>query len=253
MREMTPTPAGPPPLTETEYWRDYDIIRNDVNAVMVSCYTQRTINDVAAADRKISQRLNRHPDFWRVTSFGLQNSLFIVLARILDSDPKVHSIYQVLNATTAHPEFFSKAALRARKLSIPGTEPDPPWLDEYVQDAWVPTVQDLRGLKKALAPHKAKFEDIYKPIRNQIAYIIFKEEQSVASLYSRTLKADIDEILCFLHGVIRAIWEMAYNAAEPKLNGDNYGYATRVAEITKETEELLRELPVRSSRKGARL
>jgi hypothetical protein len=82
---------------------------------------------------------------------------------------------------------------------------------------------------------------------------IFKEEQSIASLYSRTLKADIDEILCFLHGIIRAIWEMAYNAAEPKLNGDNYGYATRVAEITKETEELLRELPMRSSRKGARL
>lgn len=100
---MTPTPAGPPPLTETEYWRDYDIIRNDVNAAMVSCYTHRTINDVAAADRKISQRLNRHPDFWRVTSFGLQNSLFIVLARILDSDPKLHSIYQVLNATIHWP------------------------------------------------------------------------------------------------------------------------------------------------------
>lgn len=252
MQDMTPAPAGPPPLTETEYWRDYDIIRNDVNAAMVSCYTHRALNDAAAADRRISQRINRHPDFWRVTSFGLQNSLFIVLARILDSDPKLHSIYQVLNATTAHPEFFSKAALRARKLSIPGTEPNPPWLDDYVQNAWEPSVQDLRGLKKALGPHKTKFDDIYKPIRNQIAHIIFKDEQSIASLYSRTLKVEIDEILCFLHSLTRAIWEMAYNAAEPNLSGDNYGYSARVAEITKEIEELLSELPVGSSRTGAR-
>jgi hypothetical protein len=220
---------------------------------MVSCYTHRAINHVAAEDPKIGQRLNRQPDFWRVTSFSLQNSLFIVLARILDSDPILHSIYQVLNATTAHPEFFSKAALRARKLSIPGTGPNPAWLDEYIQNAWEPSVQDLRALKKALSPHKVKFDDIYKPIRNQIAHIIFKDDQSIASLYSRALKADIDEILCFLHSLVRAIREMANNAAKPELSGDNYGFAARVAEITNETQELLRELPVRSSRTRARL
>ncbi|MGI8990572.1 MAG: hypothetical protein ACR2I2_13465 [Bryobacteraceae bacterium] len=210
-------------MTEAEYWRDYDIIRNDVNAAMVSCYTHRAINDISVSDQKIYQRLNRHPDFWRVTSFSLQNGLFIVLARILDSDPKLHSIYQVLNATTAHPEFFNKAALRARKLSIPGIPPNPPWLDEYVQNAWEPTVQDLRALKKALAPHKTKFDDIYKPVRNQIAHIIFKDKQSISSLYGRTLRTDIDEILRFLHSLVRAIWEMAHNAAQPDLRGDNYG------------------------------
>src|SRR3974377_896117 len=112
---------GPPPLTEKEYWRDYDIIRNDVNAAMVSCYTHRALNHIAASDRELVQKLNRSPDFWRVTSFRLQSTLFIVLARILDHDDKVHSVHQLLNATTAHPEFFSKAALRARKLSIQGT------------------------------------------------------------------------------------------------------------------------------------
>ena len=175
---MIPIPPGPPPLTETEYWRDYDIIRDDVNAAMVCSYTLRTINEVAAADRKIFERLNRHPSFWRTTSFGLQNSLFIVLARILD--PKQHSIYHVLNATTAHPEFFSKHALRKRKLSSCSKPNPPPWLDDYVENAWEPSVQDLKELKKALAPHKAKFDDIYKPIRNQIAHIISKDEQAIS-------------------------------------------------------------------------
>ncbi len=87
---------------EREYWRDYDIIRNDVNAAMVSRYTHRTLNGIAASDRKIAQKLNRTPDFWRITSFSLQATLFIVLSRILEHDDKVHSIHQLLNATIAH-------------------------------------------------------------------------------------------------------------------------------------------------------
>lgn len=239
------TPNGPPPLTEAEYWRDYEIIKNDVHAAMVSCYTHRTINHIAATDMDIVVKMNRQPEFWMVTSFSLQNSLFIVLARLLDSDPGVHSIHSVLNATIAHPEFFNHAALRARKLAIPGAprNPPPPWLDEYVAAAWEPTTQDLRALKKALAPHKAKFDQIYRPIRHQIAHIILKDDAAIAALYSRTLKADIDEILRFLHCLIKSIWYLAYNAERPDLNGDHYGYANSVAEITAETEAMLRSLP----------
>lgn len=85
----------------------------------------------------------------------------------------------------------------------------------------------MRALKKALAPHKAKFDDIYRPIRHQIAHIIFKDEQSISALYSRTLKTDIDEILCFLHNLIRAIWELAFNALPSDLNGDSMDMPAR--------------------------
>ncbi|MGH9667366.1 MAG: hypothetical protein ACRD9L_23330, partial [Bryobacteraceae bacterium] len=130
-----------------------------------------------------------------------------------------------------------------RKLSIPGPNPNPPYLDEYVQNAWVPTVQDLRKLKRALAPHKTKFDSIYKPIRNQIAHIILKDDTMVADLYSKTLKTHIDEILCFLHNLIRSIWYLAFNATEPNLSGDNYGYAGRAKKITEETERFMRQIP----------
>src|SRR5579872_245163 len=101
------------PMTEKEYWRDYDIIRNDVHAAMVACYTERTIHHTT--DLETLEKMNRTPDFWNVTSFSLHNTLFIVLARILDSGDNVHSVFKLLNATTAHPEFFSRNALRARK------------------------------------------------------------------------------------------------------------------------------------------
>ena len=233
---------GTPPLTEKEYWRDYDIIRNDVNAAMVSCYTHRRINDVFAADRAIADRVNRSAEFWRVTSFSLHTTLFIVLARIFDHDDDVHSVHHVLNATIAHPEFFNKQALRARKLSTLIGQPTPFWLDEYVQQAWEPSTRDLRALKKALAPHKTKFDSIYRPIRHQIAHIIYKDQQTIADLYSKTLKTDIDEILCFLHSLIQAIWELAFNATPPETDCDKHGYARRVDEIGKDTEQLLRSL-----------
>jgi len=70
-----------------------------------------------------------------------------------------------------------------------------------------------------------------------------KDEVLVADLFSKTLKTDIDEILCFLHSIICAIKELAFNASPPNLNDDNYGYRKRVAEITEETERLLRQPP----------
>ncbi len=80
-------------------------------------------------------------------------------------------------------------------------------------------------------------------IRNQIAHIIFKDDARIAALYSRTLKADIDEILRFLHCLAKSIWYLAYNAERPNLNGDHYGYADEVQRITHETKEMLRGLP----------
>jgi hypothetical protein len=198
-------------MTEEEYWRDYDIIRNDVNAAMVCCYTQRGINDIAVADTTILQKLNRNANFWRINSFSLQGVLFIVLARILDTNPDVHSLYQLLKATTAHPEFFTKNALRARKLAVPGGGWDMKMLDRYVEKAWVPTIDDLRQLRKALAPYRSKFDEIYKPIRNQIAHIILKEQALIEDLYARTQKTEIDEILRFLHSLVWATTNLTYH------------------------------------------
>jgi len=46
-----------------------------------------------------------------------------------------------------------------------------------------------------------------------------------------------------LRGLVRAIWYMAYNGQPRDIKRDNYGYAERVAQITKDTETLLGQLP----------
>ena len=106
----------------------------------------------------------------------------------------------------------------------------------------------MRPLKKALAPHKAKFDAIYKPIRHQIAHLIYTDQALVDDLYSRTLKTDIDDILRFLHSLIKSIWHFAFNAERPNLNGDHYGYAERRSQITSDTERKLRSFAIERRR-----
>jgi len=125
--------------------------------------------------------------------------------------------------------------------------PAPPWeaaaLEEYDRNnTWEPTSDDLRRLKKDLRPHKAKFDEIYRPIRDQVAHIILKNDLEVAELYREALKTDIDQILCFLHGLVKAIWYMAYNGQPHDINKDHYGYAAKRNRIIKETETMLRGL-----------
>jgi AbiU2 len=235
--------AGPPPLTEEQYWRDYKAIEDDVHAAMVICYTHRALNHVPAGDATLSAKMNATPEFWMVTSSTLQSMLFIVLARILDHDPDVHSVHKLLNATIAHPEYFSKAARRARALRNASTPWEPEMLAEYDRNnIWEPTAADLRTLKKDLGPHKAKFDDIYRPLRNHVAHIILTTDSEVQELYRGALKSDIDQILSFLHGLVKAIWDMAYNGQPRNINKDNYGYAEKRNRVIKEVETMLRSL-----------
>lgn len=149
-------------ITEDQYWRDYDLISNDVHAAMVICYTHRAINHLAATDVTTSSKMNANLEFWQATSYSLQSMLMITLARVLDANGDVHSVHKLLSATIARPEFFSRSARRTRVLSVPGGTWTPEALAEYDRNnTWEPTSADLRTLKKDLAQYKAIFDNIY--------------------------------------------------------------------------------------------
>ena len=70
----------------------------------------------------------------------------------------------------------------------------------------------------ALAPHYAKFETIYQPIRHQVfAHKSIQDDKAIVGLFEKTLITDVHEILRFLHTLFWAIWEMAWNGKRPDL------------------------------------
>lgn len=50
-------------------------------------------------------------------------------------------------------------------------------------------------------------------------------------------------MLCFLHGLVKAIRYMAFNGQPPDIKRDNYGYARKANKVMRDTEEMLRALP----------
>ena len=162
----------------------YQIIHNEVIAAIDSFYTFLAIHNFAAEELEVRRYLTEAGSFWNLQLYSLRTTLFIVVARIFDDAPDAHSVHKLVAATIAHPQFFSKHALGARKT--PPGQPKPPWLDEYLANVQEPSVTDLRLLRKAVAPHKKTFEELYRPIRHEVfAHKILKDGEAVSALFGQ--------------------------------------------------------------------
>jgi hypothetical protein len=218
-------------MIESEYWRDYELTRDEVNTAIESFYTYVEIHNFAAEDDDIYRTLNEAPTFWNIQLYCLQTAFFIALGRIFDNGKDVHSVHKLLAATLAHPEYFSKRALSIRKTA--GKE-KPEWLDNYLAEAFEPCVSDLRALKKAVAPYKKKFDSVYGDIRDSVfAHKILKEKERVSELFGKTQMKDIDDMLYFLYDLMESLFFLFHDGRRPKLGAGTYAYKERIKNTTR--------------------
>lgn len=218
-------------MTEIEYWKDYELTRGEVNTAIECFYTYIEIHNYAAEDKNIFRRLNEDATFWNIQLYSLQASFFIALGRIFDNGPDTHSIHKLLAATVAHPEYFSKDSLAIRKSE---GKQRPAWLDDYLMDVFEPQASDLRALKKALSPHRAKFKSVYGDIRDYVfAHKILKDKEKVSELFGKTQIKDIDEMLYFFYDLIEVIFQLFHNGRKPELGIGKYDYKERIKNTTR--------------------
>lgn len=216
-------------MSEAEYMRLYDVLDGHVDAAIGCFYTDVVLNGYAADNRSVFAFLNRNAAFWNLHRYSLQSTCFMILGRIFDTASDAHSIHALLAATIQHPEFFSKEALRQRKISLVHGTPD--WLEDRVNEAWEPTTSELRSLKKALAPHRAKFQALYAPIRNQVfGHSIVTDHLSVQALFANASIPDIEALLFFLRDLLSNLQDLFLNGHQPKLGLRTYSYRERIAD-----------------------
>jgi hypothetical protein len=174
-------------LTEPEYWNEIQLVSTEIEDAIAIFHTYEEINRLALSDTEVLRVLDQDALFWKVKMYALETSLFIILGRIFDADPDVHSIHKVLAAALRHVQFFSKEALAARKMGA-GTKPD--WLDGYMATAWAPAdTSDLRHSKRGLAIRNRQFEDVYRPIRHSI--FAHRLIDIIIDLYSNGIKPEL--------------------------------------------------------------
>ena len=169
------------------------------------------INNYAVSDRSVYRGINENALSWNIITHSLQTTFFIVLGRLFDTDGEAFSAHTFLRKCIDNIDQFNQQGLRTRKLAA-SEGASPPWLDQYIREAYVPTVADFQRLRGELSRHQAKYIDIYRPIRNQIyAHRDIDTLADVDSLFGRTRRADIEMLLGFLYQLKEVVWQLMHN------------------------------------------
>jgi hypothetical protein len=59
---------------ETEFWKGFELTRDEINRAIHSFYTWLEINNYASENKEIYKGMNKNSSFWNITLYGLQVS-----------------------------------------------------------------------------------------------------------------------------------------------------------------------------------
>jgi hypothetical protein len=200
-------------MTEAEWFADLQQMSNQIDQVVEIFHTNRAINERARECSQTWNAINNAGEFWGTHQNCLNTTLFIAMGRLFDSAAGASSLRKFLKSTSEHRGFFSKAALRSRKL---GHGILPVGLDEYVGRAWEPSRRELEQFLEKLIPYEKQWNAVYAPLRNKVyAHIQEKDRDRIHELYSLTQLAEVEEMLRFLKGLVDDLWQLYYNGHQP--------------------------------------
>lgn len=200
-------------MDQFEFWDEFNYLRDEIYSATLSWHSYLTVNREINASEELLDALNSHPSFWRITLNALQHNAIVVLGRLFDKNPSSRSIREIVKACKAHPEFFSKAALRARRLRDDAKAADQPWFEEYIAKAFEPDAEHFNELEKKVDEIIATWESAYAPIRNKVvAHRDRLSKDAVSAMFAKTKIADITGLLERLHDISEAISELGMNA-----------------------------------------
>jgi hypothetical protein len=121
-------------ITEQEFWEHVQNVSAEVDDALAVFHTYEEILRLGSEDA-VFRAFNANAIFLNVQKVSLQTTIFVALNRLFETDANALSIHRLLNETQAHPDFFSKDALRKRKGDLKiGAE----YLDALIDGA-IPT------------------------------------------------------------------------------------------------------------------
>lgn len=198
---------------EARFERELEQIRHDSDAATQFLYAWIAFHACAGGNARIRRGVNRTPLFWNTALGGLQTSLFIVLGRIFDRNPKSHSLERLLREATLHPGIFSRTALAKRKAK---QSPGATWINGYVAGAYVPAKSDFRRLQGYARKKRSVYEKAYEKIRHKIfAHSGIASKQKSDALFSKTNIRELQRLVLSLTELHEALWQLYVNGIKP--------------------------------------
>ena len=214
---------------EQKFLEELNIFRNEVDSVLKFFYSELAIHSIASKDKKIINALNSSPIFWNTVLSSLQNSTFITLGRIFDTDPNNHTIHTLFKIAEQNKELFSREAFSGRwkrdqdKNSKKLTD----YLPTYLKGLYVPNDDDFRGLRRFISNQKRIYETVYGPIRHHFGHKKYTKDEDVKVFFDKVQVSDLEKYCVQLKGVHETLWQLFHNGRGPLLPIKQGRYSTR--------------------------
>ncbi|MDX2179893.1 MAG: hypothetical protein SFV18_09895 [Bryobacteraceae bacterium] len=150
--------------------------------------------------------------FWQLHRATVQAYLFMTLGRLFDNGDDALSFDRFLDT---RPEIFAREALRARRQPLTGML-DEAWLQDFIERAYVPTLEDIRQLQRFVRPVRKQCEKIYRPLRTaHYAHRLGKRESD--ELFPKTNRNRVRNMLFRLSAILQCLFDLFHNGRKPFL------------------------------------
>jgi len=197
---------------------------HEVSLVAQYLYAELTIQHSAFKSRKLLKKLNETPRFWTVCGAALQMSAFISLGRIFD-EGSPYNLIKLLKSMESNVDIFQRDALAKRKMQ--GQLLAPEWLDSYLDNAYYPTTDDFRNLRKIVKAYKAVYKKAIKPVRDKYyAHREFEDTSDVQALFASVTLHEILNLSVSLLELSEVLWQLLHNAKRPQIKQRRYAIKT---------------------------
>ena len=198
---------------ERRFEQELEIFRHEVEGAAQFWFAARAMDEVASKNRRVLEALNRHALVWNTIRAALQGSAFIALGRVFDQD-STHNLDRLLGTAMKDREVFAKDALAGRKkrLNMNAAE----WLDEYLNDVYVPRNLDFRELRSRVAKHRRIFVAQVRTVRNKVfAHRGLSEHSEIDAVFGQVNRRDVERLLVFLMQLHEVLWQVYFNGRRP--------------------------------------
>jgi hypothetical protein len=200
---------------EEAFTHELEVFGTEARSAIQFFYTYLTARSVLSDNAQALHAVNRTPMFWRTILGALETSFFIVLGRVFDQN-STHNIDRLLKVAEDNAGVFSKEALKTRKMM--GSQNAHQWIDGYIKDAYVPTANDFRRLRRHVADHRKIYENAYRDIRRKVyAHKLLSEPEDVRSSYNKTDIKEMEDLSIFPMRLYETLWHLFHNGRKPVL------------------------------------
>ena len=184
---------------------------------------------ILISNKKDVDKINENVYFWLLFEASVRTNLFIGIRRLYEGKSDTFNFNNFISECIDNIEEYTKESLRERKIQ--GSSNANEWIDNYMKEAYEPTVDDFKGMARLVRDNSKKMRGIYTNAASRIyVHAIHMDHTSITEITDQLKFDEIEEALLSIWHCYEQVWQMYENGREPIFNIGRYPYEQEVYE-----------------------